>query len=95
MYESVRDSVLLITEELTQGEKETKIRRATTSGQVSLLTRVFGRGIDFICRDATVIANNGVHVLQTFLSEEKAEEVQIMGRTARQGQPGSYQHGAP
>ena len=27
---------------------------------------------------------------QTFVSEEKSEEVQIMGRTARQGNTGSY-----
>lgn len=32
----------------------------------------------------------GVHVIQTFLSEQAAEEVQIMGRTARQGNKGSF-----
>ena len=32
----------------------------------------------------------GAHVIQTFLSLEKSEEVQIMGRTARQGKEGSY-----
>ena len=31
-----------------------------------------------------------VHVIQTFLSEELTEEKQIQGRTARQGQNGSY-----
>lgn len=29
-------------------------------------------------------------MIQTFLSEEKSEEVQIMGRTARQGKNGSF-----
>ena len=31
-----------------------------------------------------------MHVVQTFLSVELSEEVQIQGRTARQGKPGSY-----
>jgi len=30
-------------------------------------------------------ANRGIHVLQTFLSEELSEETQIKGRTARYG----------
>ncbi|CAK9102159.1 VWFA domain-containing protein [Durusdinium trenchii] len=32
----------------------------------------------------------GVHVIQTFFSEDKSEEVQIQGRTARQGKSGTY-----
>jgi hypothetical protein len=51
---------------------------------------VFGRGTDFICRTPRVVNNGGVHVLQTFFSEEPSEEYQIMGRTARQGNNGSY-----
>jgi len=31
-----------------------------------------------------------VHVLQTFFSEQEADEVQIKGRTARQGKKGTY-----
>ena len=34
--------------------------------------------------------NSGVHVIQTFLSEQLSEEKQIKGRTARQGDQGSY-----
>ena len=66
------------------------IKYASSSGQITLLTRIFGRGSDFICRDQIVAANGGVHVIQTFLSEELSEEVQIKGRTARQGESGSY-----
>lgn len=36
-----------------------------------------------------MISNGGIHVTMTFLPEEIAEEVQIMGRTARQGQHGT------
>jgi len=32
-----------------------------------------------------------VHVIQTFISEMESESTQIEGRTARQGQRGSYE----
>ncbi|CAF4601763.1 unnamed protein product, partial [Rotaria sp. Silwood2] len=59
-------------------------------GKVTLLTRTFGRGIDFLCSNKHLLAKGGIHVLQTFFSEELSEEVQIKGRTARQGDVGSY-----
>ena len=40
--------------------------------------------------DQIVSVNGGVHVIQTFLSEELSEEIQIKGRTARQGENGSF-----
>lgn len=49
-----------------------------------------GRGIDYKCNNEEVLKNGGLLVIQTFLSEDKSEEIQIMGRCARQGQPGSY-----
>lgn len=52
---------------------------------------VFGRGTDFFCKDEAVENNGGVHIIQTFLSEEISEEIQIQGRTARQGKQGTYQ----
>ena len=45
---------------------------------------------DFFCHDPELKEAGGVHVIQTFLSLDKAEEVQIKGRTARQGEDGSY-----
>jgi energy-coupling factor transporter ATP-binding protein EcfA2 len=69
---------------------QTVLSRACIAGALTLFTRAFGRGIDFVCHDDTVIANGGVVCIQTFLSEEVSEEVQIKGRTARQGQNGSY-----
>ena len=86
----LKDNINILTEEASLQEKGNFVKRATTSGQITLLTRVLGRGTDFICRDEIVNTNNGVHVIQTFLSEELSEEVQIKGRTARQGQNGSY-----
>ncbi|CAM4825739.1 unnamed protein product [Rotaria magnacalcarata] len=84
--ESIKDSVVYLTEDASLQEKETIINRATVSGQITLFTRTFGRGTDFICHDQMVATNGGTHVIQTFLSEEK----QIKGRTARQGDQGSY-----
>lgn len=59
-------------------------------GQVSIVDRVFGRGIDFITFDGEISAAGGVLIIQTFLSLEKSEEVQIQGRTARQKTNGQY-----
>jgi len=68
-----------------------KVRKATTTGNITLLTREHGRGLDFICHDKTVEQNGGLHVVQTFLSEELSEEIQIKGRTARGKNKGSFQ----
>ena len=88
--ESIKPYVSYLTEEASAEEKNHLVNRATTSGQITLITRTFGRGTDFVCHDQRVGASGGVHVIQTFLSEEVSEEVQIKGRTARQGDHGSY-----
>jgi len=87
---TLKDNIQIMTEELTSAEKNTFIKKATSSGQITLLSRVFGRGTDFVCRDQVVGVNGGVHVIQVFLSKELSEETQIQGRTARQGDDGSY-----
>lgn len=64
---------------------------ATYPDRITLATRAFGRGTDFSCRDREVEENGGVHVILTFWPELKTEFTQIMGRTARQGNEGSFQ----
>ncbi|EAR88873.1 helicase carboxy-terminal domain protein, putative (macronuclear) [Tetrahymena thermophila SB210] len=88
----IKMDVEIITEEVSTNndKKQQLIKKATVSGQITLLTSSFGRGTDFICRDQKVLNSGGVHVIQTFYSSKKSEEVQIMGRSARQGQVGSY-----
>jgi preprotein translocase subunit SecA len=54
------------------------------------MSRDFGRGTDFVCFDDEMDASGGVHVIQTFVSLDVSEEKQIKGRTARQGNQGSY-----
>ena len=53
------------------------------------MTKVFGRGTDFQVLDKRIHEEGGVHIIQTFLSEEETEEIQIKGRTNRQNSPGS------
>ena len=82
---------LQLDEETNANDKDKYVNRATTSGQVTLCTREYGRGTDFVCRDQRVKNGGGVHVIQTFLSAELSEEKQIQGRTARQSDSGSYE----
>jgi hypothetical protein len=70
--------------------KATRVNETTTLPEVTFLPRVFGRGLDFACRDDRVNIDRGVHVIQAFLSEDVSEEIQIKGRTARQGKAGTY-----
>uniref|UniRef100_A0A6B2KYW0 SecA family profile domain-containing protein n=1 Tax=Arcella intermedia TaxID=1963864 RepID=A0A6B2KYW0_9EUKA len=72
--------------------KENVIKKSTISGNITLCSRPFGRGVDFICRDETTKGAGGVHVILTFLPSSNAEEVQIQGRTARQGDPGTFEY---
>ncbi|CAF0787349.1 unnamed protein product [Adineta ricciae] len=87
---SLREHVQIITEKVSAKDRDMYVKRAATEGRVTLLTRTFGRGTDFICRTQKLLSNGGIHVLQTFFSEEPSEEYQIMGRGARQGDRGSY-----
>ncbi|CAF4058236.1 unnamed protein product [Rotaria magnacalcarata] len=87
---SIKESVQIITEKVSVKNRELYIKHAATIGKVTLLTRTFGRGTDFICNNQQLLASGGLHVLQTFFSEELSEEYQIKGRGARQGDSGSY-----
>ena len=90
VFAKLKGHAVMLTEKVSAIGKEGIIRAAASSGQVVLMTKAFGRGTDFICNDKRMIDVGGVHVIQTFLSEQTAEEVQIMGRTARQGNKGSF-----
>jgi len=80
----------IISESLNDKEVQDAIKSACRKGVVTLATASFGRGYDFIIRDKSLNAEGGLHVIQAFLSDDMAEQIQIMGRTARQGNTGSY-----
>jgi preprotein translocase subunit SecA len=67
--------VQILDERVDNANKESFVKKATDRNMITLATCAFGRGIDFICKDRTVEANGGVHILQTFLSEEDSEEI--------------------
>jgi preprotein translocase subunit SecA len=56
-----------------------------------LSTSEFGRGTDFKYIGNAVINAGGLAVIQTFFTFDYSEEIQIRGRTRRQGTPGSYE----
>jgi len=79
--------------ELTASRREDRdniIKSATRQGMITLASRMYGRGTDFKIFDDRMEKAGGMHVLQTFFSRDLSEEVQIMGRCARQGNKGSY-----
>eukprot|EP00930_Biecheleria_cincta_P000883 TRINITY_DN102076_c0_g1_i1.p1 TRINITY_DN102076_c0_g1~~TRINITY_DN102076_c0_g1_i1.p1 ORF type:complete len:2570 (+),score=578.81 TRINITY_DN102076_c0_g1_i1:70-7779(+) len=74
-----------LTERTDPSRRNGYIAAATMKGRVTLLTRAFGRGIDFQMPDTHMVV-----VVQTFLSSLISEDTQIKGRTARQGKTGKY-----
>ena len=85
-----RGNIEYLTEAATEAELKHIVKLATRAGQVTLMTRSFGRGTDFLVDDEQVIQGGGLCAIQTFLSESSSEELQIKGRAARHGQNGSY-----
>ena len=74
-----------LTEDTPPEAQEGYVQASTSKGRVTLLTRGYGRGIDFPMPEG-----HHVVVVQTFLSSLVSEETQIKGRTARQGKHGKY-----
>lgn len=60
-----------------------------SEGKISLITNAFARGTDFIIYEKKVIELGGAHLIITYVMDEKSEEIQVLGRVARQGDPGS------
>ena len=81
---------LILTEEHDSSFRERIVFMATQAGKITLMTKSFGRGTDFQIYDPKVNEKGGVHIIQTFLSLDQSEEIQIMGRTNRQNTNGSY-----
>ena len=84
------DSIQIVTERLSSSDRKLFIKRASTPRKVSLFTRTFGRGTDFMVNNQDLITAGGILVVHCFYSEEASEEKQIQGRCARQGDPGTY-----
>ena len=79
----------LLTEMIPDSDRAAIISRAISQYKITQMTHLFGRGIDFICRDNALIKNGGVHVILAFYPKNLVDEIQIKGRTCRQDDPGS------
>ena len=71
----------VITEDTNAEDRDRKIKMASISGTVTLMTRSLGRGTDFRCLDKDLNDTGGLHVITTFVSDEYSEEIQLRGRT--------------
>ena len=74
-----------------QNEKEAAIvAQAGQAGSVTIATNMAGRGTDIQLSEDAKRAG-GLHVIATDHHESERVDRQLMGRCARQGDPGSYQ----
>jgi preprotein translocase subunit SecA len=87
--EDFKNRCLILTEEHDPSVRDRNVHLAASASKISLMTKAFGRGTDFQVLDKGVYESGGIHIIQTFLSHEEAEEIQIKGRTNRQNSPGS------
>ena len=72
-------------------EQEAEIvSQAGQPGRVTIATNMAGRGTDITLHD-DVRANGGLHVIATEMHSSRRIDRQLIGRAARQGDPGSFQ----
>lgn len=102
LCETIHDSLLLeeqmrnsgifcqLLNEIQEEEEHLIISRAGIPGKVTIATNAAGRGTDIIL-DLESEQNGGLHVLLTFYPCSEREEQQAIGRSGRQGQPGTSQ----
>ena len=72
------------------GQEAEIVRRAGQAGKVTVATNMAGRGTD-INIDTQVRQTGGLHIIATELHSSMRIDRQLIGRCARQGEPGSYQ----
>jgi preprotein translocase subunit SecA len=65
------------------------VSQAGRRGQITIATNMAGRGTDIILEDE-VRRHGGLHVIATEIHSSARIDRQLVGRAARQGDPGSY-----
>ena len=90
----VRDALLarginpLILNGIQDGEEAEIVSQAGIAGAITIATNMAGRGTD-IKPDKEALAVGGLHVIGVSPNDSKRIDRQLVGRAARQGQPGS------
>jgi preprotein translocase subunit SecA len=69
-------------------DEELLISQIGTPGLISIVTNMAGRGVDPVLEKES-LDNGGLHVIGTFVPVNLRVELQLRGRSGRQGQPGS------
>lgn len=87
-FESGIDTVVL--NALRHEQEAEIIAEAGCAGRVTIATNMAGRGTDIIA-SPEVVNRGGLHVIATERHESRRVDMQLFGRTARQGVPGSVQ----
>ena len=70
----MKKDVNYLTEAASIDEIKDTVQKVSRPGQITLLTRNFGRGSDFIVRNNGLLMHGGVHNIQTFGSESLSED---------------------
>jgi preprotein translocase subunit SecA len=70
-------------------EEASIVSQAGRNGQITIATNMAGRGTDIILDD-DVRQQGGLHVIATEIHSSARIDRQLVGRSARQGDPGSY-----
>ncbi|MCH2202884.1 MAG: translocase [Fuerstiella sp.] len=73
-----------------EAEEAEIVELAGQPGRVTIATNMAGRGTDIIPHPE-VIQHGGVHVIATSVHSSARIDRQLVGRTARQGDPGTFQ----
>jgi preprotein translocase subunit SecA len=73
-----------------EAEEAEIIARAGEAGRVTVATNMAGRGVDIALGEG-VAERGGLHVILTERHDSKRIDRQLVGRTARRGEPGSSQ----
>jgi preprotein translocase subunit SecA len=72
--QEIRSQIKIIAESSGIEQAAQIIKLSTRQGSITLMTRNFGRGTDFSCKDDRVNNQGGVAIIQTFLSESQSED---------------------
>ena len=75
---------------LQDAQEARMVARAGRAGQVTVATRMAGRGTD-IEPDSAALAAGGLHVLSCQHNPSRRQDRQLAGRAARHGDPGSVE----